>query len=562
MRSKFSMEFWRFKFNQSRFLSLIIENAGDESKKLCLSCLGAGLAQGLAVFSILSGLEQLSEKGVEFQTFLIFILSLAVFYKLFHHITQQAALFSLKGIMQKRMDLAAKLRGVSMESFLSFKRERVQSLLLDGQEIVVEASRMLMAAVANSIMMIVAVFMMFYTSFLGACIVFILMGLGLFIFLKIIQKVNSLMLASKKAEMTFASDLSDLQEGFQHLKISLPKTSDLFKLWLFPELEISAKARKETERTHARGISFFAVFSLLVLGLLLFLLPVFIDIPTKDLTTILVLVIFCVSPLMSLVGFIPMLSKVEMNLSEITAFDKELDDLIEACEEKHVENCWVDSKIDSVDFENLSLQNIVFEYKNKDNLPIYSINIPEFQLNKEEIVFLCGGNGAGKTTFMRVLSGLYLPSSGKLSLNNKDISDYGIDAWRNLFSLVPSNFHLFNHALGLKASAERIQKTLKMLQLEHKVSIDEAGNFSTRDLSAGQRKRLALASAILEDRQIFLLDEVSADFDPEFRKYFYEELLQELRSQKKTIFAISHDDRYFKCADRVIFMEDGRFIEK
>jgi len=97
------------------------------------------------------------------------------------------------------------------------------------------------------------------------------------------------------------------------------------------------------------------------------------------------------------------------------------------------------------------------------------------------------------------------------------------------------------------------------MRLEGKTDVI-AGRFTNLALSTGQRKRLALLVTLLEDRPIIVLDEWAAEQDPEFRQFFYEELLAELKSRNKTIIAISHDDKYFRCADRVIRLEFGRIV--
>jgi putative ATP-binding cassette transporter len=544
----------------SRFIILLRQQAGPETRRLVYACLGAGVTQGLAVFSVLTGLEELSDDGVSVRTFLFFILCLYAFYRLFHYITGKAAQLALRGVMEKRIRLAAKLRGVPLERFGRMRAERIQALLLDGQEMVVEAARMLMAAAANSVMMVVAVGRMFTTSFAGACGVLLAMAAGLGIFLKIVQSVNGLMLTARQAETEFSSDLRDLQEGFQHLKLHLGKTVDLFQRWLLPGLGRASAARDATERRHALGISFFAVFDLLILGLILFLLPRLLSVDAQSVTTLLVLVMFCLSPMMSLVGFVPMLGKVEMSLGELDDLERLLDAEIEACERDRVATLWAGPAPAAPRFESLVLRDVRFEHRDDDGAALFSVTVPEFELKRGEIVFLCGGNGAGKTTFMRMLSGLYPPQSGSVLVNGEPLEALGLEAYRNLFSIVPSDFHLFRHALGLRCGPERVRELLALMRLTGKVSVAEDGSYSINNLSAGQRKRLALVSALLEERDVCLFDEVAADFDPEFRRFFYEEMLGKLRADGKTILAVSHDDRFFSCADRVIHMADGIFV--
>ncbi len=543
----------------SRFLALLRQQAGPESKKLMLACCGAGLAQGVAVFSVMSGLAQLGSDGVQFQTFLLFLLSLYIFYRLFHYTTEKAALLALRGIMDWRIRLAAKLRGIPMEHFGRMQTERTQAVLLDAQDMVVEAARMLMAAAANSVMMVVAVARMFTISFLGACGVLLCMAVGLAVFFRLVSSVNSRMLPAIQAEKAFSSHLRDLQEGFQHLKVHFGKTRDLFQRWLLPGLAKASSAREAMERRHALGISFFAVFNLLILGLILFLLPRLLPVDAESVTSLLVLVMFCLSPMMSLVGFVPMLGKVEMNLGQLDALEHELDAAVESCESGLVAARWEGREPEVPAFESLRLSGVSFAYRDASGAPLFAVNVPEFSLKRGEIVFLCGGNGAGKTSFMRVLCGLYTPQSGDFFVNGRPMADLGVDVYRNMFSIVPGDFHLFQHILGLHCGPDRVRELLALMRLETKVRVLEDGSFSTRDLSAGQRKRLALTCALLEDREICLFDEVAADFDPEFRRCFYEKMLPMLRDQGKTILAVSHDDRYFSCADRVIHMADGSF---
>lgn len=543
----------------SRFIELLRRQAGPEARTLMLACLGAGVAQGLTVFSVLSGIEDLSGDGVGFRTFLLFALCLYAFFRLFHYGTRKAAQLALRGVMEQRIRLAAKLRGIPMERFGRMRSERTQALLLDGQEMVVEASRMLMAAAANSVMMVVAVGRMFYTSFTGACGVLLIMAAGLATFLWIVRSVNSLIATARQAEMEFSTDLRDLQDGFQHLKLHLGKTVDLFQRWLLPGLERASEARDATERRHALGISFFAVFNLLILGVILFTFPKLLSLDSQTVTTLLVLVMFCLSPLMSLVGFVPMLGKVEMGLADLEELERQLDEVIEDCERERVEQLWRGPAPSVPAFEGLSLRDVRFEHRDPAGATLFSVAVDSFELRRGEIVFLCGGNGAGKTTFMRVLSGLYTPQSGVAEVNGQPLESFGVEAYRNLFSIVPSDFHLFQRQLDLRCGPERVRELLRLMRLEDKVRLAEDGSFTPHNLSAGQRKRLALVCALLEDRDVLLFDEVAADFDPGFRRLFYEEMLATLRDQGKTILAVSHDDRYFSCADRLIHMADGSF---
>lgn len=187
----------------------------------------------------------------------------------------------------------------------------------------------------------------------------------------------------------------------------------------------------------------------------------------------------------------------------------------------------------------------------------------DLSLDRGELLFVIGGNGSGKTTLMRLLSGLYRPQQGGIWLDDTPIDAGRNGALRAMFATVFSDFHLFNRVLGPDGDTlddARGQALLKRLELDHKVSVGE-GVLSDTRLSQGQRKRLALLLAWAEQRPILLLDEWAADQDPAFRHFFYQHLLPELRAAGKTIIAVSHDDRYFHLADRVLKLDGGMLVD-
>jgi putative ATP-binding cassette transporter len=125
--------------------------------------------------------------------------------------------------------------------------------------------------------------------------------------------------------------------------------------------------------------------------------------------------------------------------------------------------------------------------------------------------------------------------------------------------VVFSDFYLFDTLLGLQTPEldRRAREYLTKLQLDHKAKVKD-GALSTTDLSQGQRKRLALLTAYLEDRPIYLFDEWAADQDPLFKDVFYLQLLPELQAKGKTVLVISHDDRYYHLGDRIIKLDYGK----
>jgi len=189
----------------------------------------------------------------------------------------------------------------------------------------------------------------------------------------------------------------------------------------------------------------------------------------------------------------------------------------------------------------------------------YQLGPVDFELHKGETVFLTGVNGSGKTTLLLLLCGLLQPSDGEIAIDGRQIN-HEIDDYHERFSGVFGEIYLFPEILdqnGTLVADDKILQLLKIVQLEHKV-VAESSRWSTSDLSAGQRKRLAFVQCCAEDRDICFFDEWAADQDPIFRHYFYNTLLPNLKKQGKTLVVISHDDRYFHTADRVVELKAGR----
>lgn len=183
-------------------------------------------------------------------------------------------------------------------------------------------------------------------------------------------------------------------------------------------------------------------------------------------------------------------------------------------------------------------------------------------LHRGETLFIVGENGSGKTTLIKLLLGLYRPTSGAMLLDGESVPEDRLDDYRQLFSAVFSDYFLFDDLLtNDPGMAERANDYLDRLEIAHKVRA-ENGAFTTTDLSTGQKKRLALVHAYLEQRPVMMFDEWAADQDPTFRRVFYTDLLPDLKHQGKTLIVVSHDDRYFDAADRVIRLEAGKIAEE
>lgn len=185
----------------------------------------------------------------------------------------------------------------------------------------------------------------------------------------------------------------------------------------------------------------------------------------------------------------------------------------------------------------------------------------DLAFERGEMVFIIGGNGSGKSTLLLLLSSLLTPEQGCVSIDGMAVNS-DLRAYRDRFTGVFGDFFLFPHVLdaaGQPLSDARIEQLLDVLDLGEQVQTHD-GELSRLALSTGQRKRVALLQCYAEDRDIFFFDEWAADQDVHFRDYFYRSLLPALKAAGKTVIAISHDDRYFHLADRVIALDLGQVV--
>ena len=209
----------------------------------------------------------------------------------------------------------------------------------------------------------------------------------------------------------------------------------------------------------------------------------------------------------------------------------------------------------------IALSGASFAYVDRNGAPGFAVGPLEAEFRAGEITFITGGNGSGKSTMLRLLTGLVPLWEGCLLADGEPVAPERMQSFRDQISAVFSDNHLARRLYGIDSDcAERANRLLERLEMRKKAAVRD-GAFTTIDLSLGQRKRLALVTALLEDKRVIVLDEWAAGQDPYFRRVFYEEILSELKQQGKIVICVTHDDRWFGVAGRVLHMDEGRFAE-
>jgi putative ATP-binding cassette transporter len=264
-------------------------------------------------------------------------------------------------------------------------------------------------------------------------------------------------------------------------------------------------------------------------------------------------VLFIIGPIASVVTALPSFASASVAAEGIKALETALD--------QHLERQAPTGDVqDLPGFREIRLEQVVFEFTGPEGRADFRLGPVDLTVRAGETLFLSGGNGSGKTTLLRLLTGLYHPQSGRILLDGRPVDAASAESYRSLFSTVFSDYHLFDHLYGLShVPAADVTKALGDMELTEKTKVVDH-RFTTLSLSSGQRKRLALAVALLEDRPLYVFDEWAAEQDPEFRRRFYEVILPRLKELGKTLVVVTHDERYYRAdyIDEMVKLAEGR----
>ena len=357
---------------------------------------------------------------------------------------------------------------------------------------------------------------------------------------------------ARAAQDALVGNFRALCDGAKELRMHRPRR----RAFLSPVL---SGAVERVRRHHTRGMTIYAasetwgtLMFFVFIGLVLFVLGRALDVPSEALSGYALIFLYLVLPMDNLLKAIPSINRTRIALERIDAATAGLVQRPDAAARQAADD------LAPAGFERLTLAGVTHAYHREQEDRSFTLGPIDFELGRGEIVFLIGGNGSGKTTLAKLVVGLYAPEGGQVLLDGRPVGDADRDGYRQLFSTVFSDCFLFDQLLGLGADLDRRARGwLRELELDRKVTVAD-GQLSTTALSAGQRKRLALLVAYLEDRPVYVFDEWAADQDPSFKAIFYERLLPDLRARGKTVLVITHDDRYFHIADRCVELDAGQ----
>ncbi len=529
---------------------------GSLRKLLFMASLG-GISSAAILGAINAGAQAANEgKKASLWALALFVIALYLFIKTQVYVTTTITGEIEAVIHRVRVRLLNQIRHSELLAVDRIGRSRIIAAITGDTSILTQASNTLCYSVQAPILILFIAIYVAYLSisaFIVSAVIVTLAG-GIFHF-------RSRRLAQQRAtasveERRLFDRLADFLDGFREVRLHAGRSDDLFD----DAVEVSRAAANIKIRAQAETFRLIASaqsYMYLCLAAVVFVVPTFSETlsdgaVTKTTTALL----FVIGACFGLVQSIPVLLNANSAADRLARLQADFGAAIstEAVPAKARQR-----------FDKIEMRNVVFRYTDDASETTFKTGPLDFTLRSGELVFVTGGNGSGKSTFLMLLAGLYPPDSGEITLDDVRIDDSTRDEYRALISGIFFDYHLFRRLYGIHdPDTAEVGRLLRQFRLENKTGLSD-GEFKTLELSGGQRRRLALVVSLLEKRPIMLLDEWTAEQDPEFRRKFYEELLPEIMQAGATVVVITHDDRYLdelNLPARRIRMDEGRIIDQ
>jgi putative ATP-binding cassette transporter len=514
----------------------------------------SGIANGILLAVINASAGTTSHLFLNLRYLVIFLLAFVLFYYTKKQAMTKSTVIVEQVLRAVRVRITDKIRSSALLAFEGIGREVIHNRITQESTTISQAAPILINASQSAIMLIFASIYILYLSEAALLISVVSIGGGMIMYLAHHKQVSGELREADLKEREFLASLNQVMDGFKEIKLNRRKSDDLFAHYK----EISFDAERLRIRTGTMFVTdfmFSQVAFYLLLACLIFLMPRFSQTSTVTVIKLTASILFIIGPLETFISAIPFFAKANVAAFNLQELEKRLDEAHDMTS--------AETAIEvPASFNTISFEDVMFSYFDPEGRRLFSVGPINEKVRQGEVLFVVGGNGSGKSTFLKLLTGLYAPLSGTVMIDDIALERDSIASYRELFSIVFTDFHLFERLYGIEnLDIDRINRLLREMDLDKKTSFSN-GSFSNVNLSTGQRKRLAIIAALMDDRPVYVFDEVAADQDPIFRKYFYETFLANLKSAGKTVIAVSHDDRYFHVADRIIKMDYGKVIRE
>lgn len=380
-------------------------------------------------------------------------------------------------------------------------------------------------------------------------------GIGVALYWRGRSSMNAAMRGVYLTESETLSGMINFTQGFKEVRMNADRNDALFARFTSTTDHLKT-AVTDVAATWIRLMQFSNAFIYALLGAVIFVLPLYFQGYTDVIYKVVAAAAFCLGPLTAITSVSHLFASTEVGLARIEEIETKLTDI-----ETNRDGTAVPDPHRFRGFRHLRFRDIEFRYVNEQGQVEFTSGPWDLDIDAGKILFITGGNGSGKSTAMKLIAGLYAPDAGTITIDDVPIIRDNRAEYRELFSAVFSDFHLFDRLYGLgDVDPKKVDRLIARMGLTDKVTFED-GRFSTLNLSTGQRKRLAMIVCLLEDRDIYVFDEWAADQDADFRNKFYTELLPYLKARGKALVVVTHDDLFWDHSDRRVTLDLGRIVE-
>lgn len=533
------------------FLDLIREESVAERTSIFCAAVLSGIANAGLLAIVNAGVAS-AHLGFDWKLLALFVASMGIYVWGLKYAFNHGAGMLERIISRRTIRITHKIKDTELAILETIGKATIYNRLVQETEALSQAQRPLLNMVQATVVLTFASVYICILSPIAFALILIVNSATVAFYMSRDKETTRCLKQATSQSVRLIDLVNQLLGGFKQLKMRHRLGEGLLE-----DIDSASKAARNDRVRYANlqnGNKILAgSVSFMALGCIVFVLPQFLSGASLLVSEMVASILFIFGPLSTIVGGMPVLKRVNHAAANLEALEDDLDK-----NKLPILTLTGDAESPMNGFQELELQQVEFAYRDKDEQELFSVGPLNLNIERGEIMFVIGGNGSGKSTFLKLLTGLYEPDMGDVLVDGQPVMRAELQHYRELFSVIFGDFHLFDKLYGLDpVSRETVLELLRQMEIENKVGYD-GKQFNHLNLSTGQRKRVAMTVALLENRPIFVFDEWAADQDPEFRKYFYQELLPQLRAQGKTVIAVTHDDHYFHIADRIVKMDCGK----
>lgn len=530
-------------------LDLVSAEAGAERRRI----VGAAIIAGFANVLILVTLNILihAPEGRDLRSLYLLALFIATYLLASRYTTNRTTALIETALYRVRMRVGQRIVQAELDTLERIRAAEICDQVTQNTVLITDRAGAFATMMQSLVILTFVALYLAWLSLPAFALLVLLAVAGILLLHGVRKDIVAAMLHSGKLRVTFAERFTDLLLGFKETQFSRQRARDI--------REDIAQASSALRAANIRFTNFLSdgvvvgdAVLFVLLGTAVYTVHARMPVNAWTLTHLVAAVMFSWGPLMVVASSIMPYLRSNAALDELAELEQRLAvTTAMGASDPESPSPW-QGRLGPIE-----LHGIEYGYPAESGGEPFTIGPLDLTIHPGETLFIVGGNGSGKSTLLKVLTGLYPPQAGSLQVGGVPIDRGNLATYRDCITAIFSDFYLFKKLYGLPDATDRmVQELLARMRLTGKTAYKNRC-FSKLTLSTGQRKRLAMVVALLEDRPICVFDEWAADQDPEFRAYFYHQLLPELKAKGKTLVVVSHDDRYFHLADRVAIMELG-----